>query len=159
MGEDIVAVDRVGLDILEENGMNHGWQATHIETASQPPYNLGNYESSMINRIDIYNPTSVKENEAHTPDEYRLEQNFPNPFNQATSIRFTLSKKSRVSIRVTNGQGRLVAVLTEGEYDAGSHLLQWDGMNDGGGILPSGVYFCRMTAGNLSQTVEMVILK
>ena len=58
MGEDIVAVDRVGLDILVENGMSHAWQATHIETASQPPYNLGNYHLSMIERIDVENPST-----------------------------------------------------------------------------------------------------
>ncbi|MBC8278095.1 MAG: DUF362 domain-containing protein [FCB group bacterium] len=159
MGEDIVAVDRAGLDILEENGMNHGWQATHIETASQPPYELGNYESSMINRIDISNPTSVEGNEVQIPDDFRLEQNFPNPFNQSTGIRFTIHKKSNVSIRITNGQGRQVAVLADGGYNAGAHLLQWDGRNADGGILPSGVYFCRMMTGNFSRTVEMVLLK
>ena len=58
MGEDIVSVDRIGLDILVENGMNHAWQATHIETASQPPYNLGNYNSSLIERINIENPST-----------------------------------------------------------------------------------------------------
>jgi hypothetical protein len=58
LGEDIVAVDRIGLDILVQNGMNHAWQATHIQTASQPPYNLGNYDLSMIERVNIYNPST-----------------------------------------------------------------------------------------------------
>ncbi len=58
LGEDIVAVDRVGLDILVENGMTHAYQAHHIQTASQAPYNLGNYDLSLIQRIDVVNPSA-----------------------------------------------------------------------------------------------------
>ena len=159
MGEDIVAVDRVGLDILEEYGMNHGWQAAHIQTASQPPYNLGNYDMTMINRIDISNPTSVEGTEDQIPWEFQLQQNYPNPFNQSTNIKFSLNRKSRVTIRITNGQGRLVETLTDSEYNSGSHSLRWNGRDTNGGILPSGVYFCQMKMGNSSQTVKIVILR
>lgn len=58
LGEDIVSVDRVGLDILVENGMTHAYQAHHIQTGSQAPYNLGNYELNMIERVDIENPST-----------------------------------------------------------------------------------------------------
>jgi hypothetical protein len=58
MSEDIVSADHIGLEILVEHGMNHAWQATHIQTASQPPYNLGNYDLALIERVNIYNPSS-----------------------------------------------------------------------------------------------------
>ncbi len=159
VGEDMVALDRVGLDILVDNGMNHASQATHIQTASQPPYSLGNYDPAMIERIDIVNPTGVNPRPPESPDTFALEENRPNPFNQSTRIRLRLPGAAKVKMEVFDGGGRLVRVLADRGFGAGAHNVVWDGRNGGGEVLPSGIYFCRVKAGQLAQTVRMVILR
>ena len=88
------------------------------------------------------------------PKVYALHQNYPNPFNPATSIRFELPSESRVSLRVFNILGEEVATLIDGTRAAGSYSVWFDGTN-----LPSGLYMCRMHAGDFSKTIKILMLK
>ncbi len=88
------------------------------------------------------------------PEQYRLSQNFPNPFNPETEIRYVIPRDERVDLRVYNVTGAEVAVLANGRRAAGSYAVKWNA-----GDLASGVYFCRMQAGGVSRTVKMVLLK
>ncbi|HNW60165.1 MAG TPA: DUF362 domain-containing protein [bacterium] len=85
------------------------------------------------------------------PSGFRLCANFPNPFNPATMIVFFLPERARVSLRVHDLRGRLVATLLEGELPAGEHRLQWSATG-----LASGVYFCRMTAPHYNESIRMI---
>jgi hypothetical protein len=84
---------------------------------------------------------------------------YPNPFNPATRITFSLKKKGHVSMRVYDVSGRLVLVLVDEIREAGSYEVVWEGTNDRGRTSTSGIYFCRMEADDYEQTVKMVLLK
>jgi hypothetical protein len=84
----------------------------------------------------------------------RLYQNFPNPFNPFTTIRFSLSESSKVSLKIFNVAGREVRTLVNGELNAGEYEIP---LHAGG--MASGVYFLRLKTGNLLQTRKMVLLR
>ena len=96
----------------------------------------------------IFNPSitvvDVPSNEV--PYEYALYQNFPNPFNPSTSIRFAVERTSRVTIRIYNILGQQVKTLVDDLRDPGIHTVQWDSRNNAGNRIASGVYLYRMTA-------------
>jgi hypothetical protein len=88
-----------------------------------------------------------------------LEQNAPNPFNPQTAIRFTLDSKQSVKLAVYDVNGRLVRMLVSGAKEIGTHSVTWDGRDNAGAPVSSGVYFYRLDAGKFSQTKKMVMLK
>ncbi|HKW12846.1 MAG TPA: T9SS type A sorting domain-containing protein [Candidatus Krumholzibacteria bacterium] len=88
-----------------------------------------------------------------------LSQNYPNPFNPQTSIAFTIKDRGAVSLKVYNVNGELVRTLANDSRAAGSYTLVWDGHNDAGQPVSSGVYFYKLVTNNFSQTKKMVLLK
>jgi hypothetical protein len=89
----------------------------------------------------------------------RLEQNVPNPFNPQTAITFELPDAGRVRLEVFDVAGRLVATLHDGNLTPGRHRLDWDGLDGSGRALPTGTYFCRLTAGKKTLSRKMLLLK
>lgn len=88
------------------------------------------------------------------PDRFVLEQNFPNPFNPATAIEFSLPRRSHTLLTVNNLLGENVATLVSEERAEGRHRAVWDGRH-----FPSGVYFYRLTAGQYVETKKMLLVK
>ncbi len=88
-----------------------------------------------------------------------LDQNFPNPFNPATTIRFSLREPALVSLRVYDAAGRLVRSLADGPLPAGLHERSWDGADARGKPVSSGVYLYRLDAGSFSRTRKMVLIR
>jgi hypothetical protein len=88
-----------------------------------------------------------------------LAQNFPNPFNPSTTIKFDLKDKGFVTLKVYNVAGELVRTLVNGMKDAGAYTIPWNGMNDRGGAVASGIYFYKMETKDFSQTKKMVMLR
>jgi hypothetical protein len=88
-----------------------------------------------------------------------LSQNYPNPFNPQTTIAFTIKDRGAVSIKVYNVNGELVRTLANDSRAAGSYTLVWDGHNDAGQSVSSGVYFYKLVTNSFSQTKKMVLLK
>jgi len=80
------------------------------------------------------------------PKEFSLSQNYPNPFNPVTSIRYALPVKSVVKLELFNILGQRVQTLVNEERPAGYHLVQWNGVDESGNSLGSGVYFVRISA-------------
>lgn len=93
------------------------------------------------------------------PQRLMLHQNYPNPFNPQTTIRFDVPQATLVSLAIYNVQGALVRTLVGGRVEAGYHQAIWDGTNDSGQAMKSGVYFYRLDAGVFSQTHSMVLLR
>lgn len=94
------------------------------------------------------------------PDRFELFPNFPNPFNPATTIRYGLPEASVVEVVIYDVLGRQVVVLARGqEQAAGYHAVVWDGRDDAGVQVASGVYFARMRAERFVQTRKMVLVK
>ncbi len=89
-----------------------------------------------------------------TPVSYALEQNYPNPFNPSTTISYGLPQKANVSLVVYNTLGQAIATLVNREEEAGYHQARFDGSN-----VASGVYFCRLTAGDFVRTSKLVLLR
>jgi aminopeptidase N len=90
---------------------------------------------------------------------FHLAQNFPNPFNPRTTMRFSLSERSMVRLRVYDVTGRLVAIVADRIYPAGAHSVKWDGTNLRGQQVASGIYFCRLQAGSNMATRKMLLLR
>jgi flagellar hook assembly protein FlgD len=88
-----------------------------------------------------------------------LSQNFPNPFNPSTIITFGLEAEGSVSLRVYDVSGRLVRVIVEGKRSARHYREAWDGKDENGVAVASGVYFYRLTGGNYTHTRKMVLLR
>ena len=93
------------------------------------------------------------------PKVYRLSQNSPNPFDQTTGISFELPASSYVSVRIYDMTGRVVRTLTEAPAEAGVHSLAWDGKNDNAKEVPSGIYFCKLTAGSFNAAKKMTLIR
>ena len=98
----------------------------------------------------------MKEQIPHTN---HLMQSYPNPFNATPRIAFTLKKTARVRLEIFNTQGKRIRTLLAGKVTAGAHEVQWDGTNEHGAIVPSGVYFFRLKAQGFSEMHKMVLVK
>jgi len=85
--------------------------------------------------------------------------NFPNPFNPSTTIQYTLAKEAPVALTVFNVHGREVRTLTCGTEQAGPHEAVWDGRDNHGRDVGSGLYFYLLRAGDFQDTRKMVLLK
>ena len=92
------------------------------------------------------------------PDVLVLEQNYPNPFNHSTIIRFALLESEEVELSVFNLAGQQVATLVDGVQEAGTYTLRWDGRNDEGWKLASGVYLSRLRTGDGPQVATRKLL-
>ena len=94
-----------------------------------------------------------------TPLSFHLHQNFPNPFNPETRIRFDLPAASEVELRIYNTLGQLVRTLVDRPYTAGSYTVTFDSRGEHGRLLPSGIYFYRITAGAFQAERKLLLLK
>jgi len=90
---------------------------------------------------------------------FELGANFPNPFNPKTTIRYSLDAAGPVSLRIFNSAGRLVRTLEEGIAIAGEHQVVWNGLDDAGHSVASGVYHYQLDANERSVTRKMLLLK
>jgi 3-phytase len=113
----------------------------------------------------------VAENPNAQPEQFRLEQNYPNPFlsgaqssalgrgNSLTTIPFRLEIASPIKLTVINLMGQTVRTLSEGMQAAGNHFVQWDGRNDAGEIVATGTYLFRLEHGNRTQIKQLLMIK
>jgi len=121
------------------------------------------YISSNIYKTYIYSTpiiTSVLgESNVHSPKEYRLKQNFPNPFNPSTTIRYSITSPEYVSIKVYDVSGQLVKEITKDHNQAGEYEVVWDGKNKFGKRVSSGTYFYQLSVGDYVEAKKMILLK
>jgi hypothetical protein len=103
-------------------------------------------------------PNDVNEMHLNTPV-LTLQQNFPNPFNPTTTISFSLPHPGAVEVIVFNAKGQKIRSLAKGEYPSGKNTLIWDGKDDQGQALASGIYFYRLSTEKQSLTKKMLMLK
>ena len=93
------------------------------------------------------------------PNEYALHQNFPNPFNPTTTIRYDLPNEEDVSIIIFDVTGRNIRSLINQNQSAGYHRIQWDAKNDLGEPVSAGMYIYILYAGDHRSVKKMVLLK
>jgi hypothetical protein len=104
-------------------------------------------------------PPSAVDGSQRIPELFGLSQNYPNPFNPVTYIRFDLPKASFVRLNIFDANGKMIRILKSERVAAGSHEIVWDGRNDSGEWVPSGLYFARMTANGETFTRKMLFIK
>jgi flagellar hook assembly protein FlgD len=89
-----------------------------------------------------------------------LRGTYPNPFNPTTHIVFSIRKDGPVTMAIYDVSGRRVRTLIEGRVmEAGHHTMTWDGLDDRGKQVSSGVYFCRFAAENVDSATKMILLR
>jgi hypothetical protein len=105
----------------------------------------------------IYDP--VGKHLAGIPDRFELFQNYPNPFNPETQVRYDLPVSGHVKLSIFNVLGQRVRVLVDERQDAGHKSVIWDGRDNSGQEVASGIYFYKISAENYRKTKKMVLLK
>ena len=119
------------------------------------PLSLSTYfRLKQINFDGSFKYSAVVEVDALITSEFILNQNFPNPFNPTTQIRFSIPRNCYISLIIYNLRGEKVTTLLEGYKQTGNYMVSFDGAN-----LASGVYFYRLKASNFDQTKKFVLLK
>jgi hypothetical protein len=130
-----------------------------------PPYFVGNFdEIQMFNYPAAGLPleeviTGIDQGIAEVPVRYELAQNYPNPFNPTTEIQFTIPKKEHVKLTVYNILGAKVKTLINEEVTPGVNTVVWDGKNEAGRRVASGVYLYSLNTDNYNKVRKMVLLK
>jgi len=94
------------------------------------------------------------------PSGYLLSQNFPNPFNSWTETPFALHEDTPVQLAIYNSSGQMVRMLVKGYRQAGSHKVVWDGKDESGRDVASGIYLCRlMVRGRTAGAIRMTLVR
>lgn len=126
-------------------------------TGEETAFNSGlglKFEVQPPDTMDWVFVAELEKTDTETPENFTLYQNFPNPFNPATSIQFYLKEPAAVSLKVYDSLGRLVRLLTDSKKEEGFHSIPFDG-----GFLSSGVYYYRIETENNTQTKKMILVK
>lgn len=121
---------------------------------------LGQSYYKSINKIFKPNFTvGVEEKIEKSIDNFNLFPNYPNPFNPSTNIKFELKKSENVLISIYNILGKEIKILMNENLPTGAYSIQWDGKDNKGRPLSSGVFFIKMIAGNFQRITKAVLLK
>jgi len=162
------------LEVYYKRSLNEGitWESDIRLTISAVNSNLPSvaFSGSFVHVVwqdqrdgnfEVYykrNPTGNLVGLIHTnfeiPNSFSLLQNFPNPFNPVTNIEFTLPKQGSVELIIYNSLGKQVAVLVNGNLNAGRYSADWDATH-----YPSGVYFYTLKAESYTETKKMILIK
>jgi hypothetical protein len=101
----------------------------------------------------------AQENDFSGPTSYRLFQNYPNPFNPRTTIAYQVPQASQVSLVIYNLLGQRVRTLVKTTQPSGCYQVDWDGRDEWGRSVASGIYFFRLAAGPYTSVRKMTLLK
>jgi hypothetical protein len=146
-----------------------GYEVVLINAYNNTPYDLRENSSysftAVVQKMQFKMIVGTKEFIAKelsndVPMEFALAQNFPNPFNSTTSISFKLPKESKVRLDIYSILGQRITTLADGVYPQGTHTFVWEGADQNGLPVASGVYLYRLLDGeNLIQTKKMILTK
>ncbi len=115
--------------------------------------------STQIYPLHVLPDVGVDDPNQGLPDKFALAQNFPNPFNPLTAIRYSVRDRSKVTLTVYNLLGQEVRTLVDEMQEPGYRQVQWDGRDHHGRTVSSGLYLYRLRAGNFVQTKKMILMK
>jgi hypothetical protein len=150
-----VAVCTADLDQISQQLCTDGWGGAIV---TWQDHHNGTWDV-YAERITFAGTIDVPNTPAAVRVVTGLGQNAPNPFNPLTRITFSVAARGEVSLRIYDVAGRVLRTLVEGWREAGIYSEIWDGRGDDGIVLPSGVYFYSLKAGEFVATHKMVLLK
>jgi beta-glucosidase len=141
-----------------------GWQAwtSHTRTAELPQGSatvrlLAESGGWNLNWVQFALVSTAIDGRAI--DDFHLAQNYPNPFNPETTISYVLAEQAAVSLTIYDIRGESMVTLLNEPMSAGHHQIKWDGKDASGQLVQTGVYFCRLDAGGITETIKMVYLR
>ncbi len=117
------------------------------------------WNETYFMRAKIQTLTSVVDIETKVPKHFNLSQNYPNPFNPVTRIKYSLPNEELVSVVIYDLNGSEVATLVDNHQAPGTYTIEWNGKDNSGKQVSSGVYFYRIEAGKFSELRKMILLK
>jgi len=114
--------------------------------------------AAYIDGVQYGNFVEVEDNDILPMYEIELFQNYPNPFNPTTTISFSIPEESKVELSVYNIKGQKVRTLTNNNFDKGNHSVVWNGIDDTGNSVGSGVYLYKLNVNGKSESVNKCLL-
>ena len=140
------------------------WQLVIVQIIDNEPIQLVTKSSdhsitASINELGDYAVFLNSILEKPLPSKFELKMNYPNPFNPSTTIPIELPEESFVEVVIYNILGEKIAVLSEGVKSSGYHNIQWNGTNQFGQPVSSGIYFVRVQFGQNIYHQKMMLLK
>ena len=144
------------------NQTNMSYQMYVYSVASNGDTSLGardGVHTGYINMCPGNITKDIEDTQVILPARTALYQNYPNPFNLSTEIRFCLAEAGRMSIDIYDLLGRKIVTLADGVFEAGEHNILWDGRDNEGLEVASGIYFYCLKAGEYTETRKMMMLK
>lgn len=115
------------------------------------------YEAVEGSEISIV--SSIIENINNNPSKFNLLQNYPNPFNPSTKLSFSIGKAGNVNLVIYNELGQKIRTLINDDLSGGLHEILWNGKNESGLSVPSGIYYARIIHNGLSKSIKMMLIK
>ncbi len=122
-------------------------------------FSFGTHKIEIRDLQDIGNKTGVENKDNAPPLQFALGQNYPNPFNPETRIYFQLAKTQDIKLVIYNIRGQQVRTLADGRWLAGQHVINWDGCDNNGLRVPSGVYIYRIVTDGFIASRKMSLVK
>ena len=123
-------------------------------------YSFGTYKVQIRDESDLGTTMGFEDEINTNPYEYALHENFPNPFNPETQIRFSIGGEESVKLIIYDMMGRQVQTLIDGDsFSSGYHVVNWNGLDSKGQKVPSGVYIYRIKAGTFIADKKMLLVK
>jgi hypothetical protein len=130
------------------------WEESTENVINPKRWSLRIIEGTALNSIE------AKDVKIITPQDYVLKQNYPNPFNPETTIEFILPVRKRISLTVYNALGQKIKTLYDNKVlTAGMHEVVWDGRNDAGNRVATGMYIYALKFGNYAKNMKMMLVK
>jgi len=132
--------------ILPSEGLGHSMEVTSLALND-------NAAAEMSEKLVLQTESE------DLPKNFELSRNYPNPFNASTTFQVSLPKTTEIEIRIFNLQGQLVRVLQRGSWEAGKHRVVWDGRDEQGQPISSGMFILDMNAGEFHAQQKTIMLK
>ncbi len=140
---------------IQWNQLANDWVTLDSSKVPNPKrWGLRVIEGTISSGVEVKDLTII------SPDDYKLYPNYPNPFNPSTKISFYLPVDKKISLKIYNHLGQVVKTLIDEQlYSRGNHSLIWNGDNDAGNPVASGLYIAQLQFGNFSREIKMMLLK
>ena len=168
--DDIMNVTIIGNFNVTELSINPSFQHTGewydyfsrdtlFVTNIQEPISLAPGEFRIYTDVKLGAPVSVAAEPKMFSNTFELNQNYPNPFNPYTVIKYSLPHENNVMLKIYNVMGQEVKTLINKKQYAGRYSIEWDGTNDSGELVSSGLYFYEIRTGQFTQMKKMLLIR
>ncbi|NOY60611.1 MAG: T9SS type A sorting domain-containing protein [Calditrichaeota bacterium] len=150
---------RIGFFALEEKNFQGDFVRLHFKKKNQYIAEKMELKKLQINNLVLAENRILGQIDPAAVESYVLKQNFPNPFNSSTVIRYSIFEDGFTTLLVYNVFGQRVKILVRGFKEKGNYQIDWDGVDDSGRKVSGGVYFYQLSVNNFKSTRKMLIIE